>query len=251
MIGSTIVVVEDNLITAKILQKILEGKGFNAIIDVVTVSDALIIIEEHNPILVLIDVNLNGEKDGINLGHFLLKKRTVPYIYISSFSDEYTLERIKETCPHGFIAKPFKKIDVLAAVLIALNNFKPIYSDNDLATNTEIDETPFILKKIVAYINDNINEKITISDLSARSRWKPQHFIKVFTNFMGVTPYQFILVKKIEIAKKLIAETNVNTHDIAFELGFLSYSNFSKAFKKSTGKTPSNYRLNFGAGVID
>lgn len=246
-----IVVVEDNLITAKVLKQILEGKGFHVIIDVVSVGDALNIIEQHNPILVLIDINLTGEKDGINLGHFLLKKRTVPYIYISSFSDEYTLERVKETCPHGFIAKPFKKIDVLAAVLIAINNFKPLYSDNDLIRNTETDETPFILKKIVAYINDNINEKITISDLSTRSRWKQQHFIKVFTNYMGITPYQFILVKKIEKAKKLITETNVNTHDIAFELGFLSYSNFSKAFKKSTGKTPSNYRFNFGVGIND
>lgn len=246
-----IIVVEDNLITAKILKQILEEKGFYIIIHVVTVDDALKVIKELNPILVLIDVNLNGQKDGIDLGHFLLKKRTIPYIYISTFSDEFTLERVKETCPHGFIAKPFKKIDVLASVFIVINNFNLFNSDSELIRNTYTDETPFVLKEIVRYINDNINEKITIYDLSIRSRWKQKHFIKIFTNYMGVTPYQFILLTKIEKAKKLIIETNINIHGIAFELGFLSYANFSKAFKKSTGTTPSNFRLNFSKSVVD
>lgn len=248
---TTIVVVEDNLITAKILKQILEGKGFHVIIGVATVENALKVIKEYNPILVLIDINLNAEKDGVNLGHFLLKKRTIPYIYISSFSDEFTLERVKETCPHGFIAKPFKKIDVLASVFLAINNFKPSYSGSELIRDSFTDETPFVLKEIIGYINENINEKITIYDLSIRSPWKQQHFIRVFTNYMGVTPYQFILLKKIEKAKKLIIETNINTHAIAFELGFLSYTNFSNAFKKSTGKTPSNFRLNFSTAVVD
>jgi len=242
----TIVVVENNLFTAREIQKILEGEGFLVIIDVVTIYHAIKLIDEHNPILVLININLNDEKDGIHLGHFLFKKRTIPYIYISSFSDEFTLNRVKETRPHGFIAKPFKKVDILATVLIVLNHFKPFCADSNFITNVVYDEIPIVLKEIILYIDDNINKKITIYDLSIKSRWKQQHFIRVFTNHMGVTPYQYILLKKIEKAKKLISETDINIVDIAFELGFLSYTNFSNAFKKTTGKTPSNYRLNFG-----
>lgn len=246
----TIVIVEDDLIVAKVLQKILELEGFCVIINVVTVNQAIKVIEEHIPILVLIDINLQSEEDGIHLGHYLLKRKFIPYVYISSLYDAYTLNRVRETFPQGFISKPFKKIDVIETVLIAIKNFNPTYGNqfNNISISADV---PFVFKHIVSYIDVNINKKITINDLVIRTRWKEKHFIRVFTDYMGATPYQFILLKKIEKAKKLIIETNIPTNAIAYELGFLSYTNFSNAFKKATGKTPSYYRLNFGLSLVN
>jgi hypothetical protein len=49
------------------------------------------------------------DRDGINLGHYLLSKGGVPYIYVSANTDNFTMERVKESRPNGFIAKPLKR----------------------------------------------------------------------------------------------------------------------------------------------
>ena len=239
----TIIIVEDNLIISMDIRSILEEEGYNVLSNVTNVEQAILLIEKSLPDLLLIDINLKKEKDGVNLGHYLLKKGGIPYVYITSCTDKFTLERVKETYPHGFIVKPFKKIDILTNVLLTLNNFKQNTADISRSEINAYTHVPLILKEIVGYIEDNVNEKITISDLSLRSRWKKQHFIRVFTNYIGETPYQFILAKKIAMAKKMIIDTDIPVVDIGFELGFQSHANFCNAFKKITSKTPTNFRI--------
>ena len=239
----TIIIVEDNLIISMDIQSILEQEGYHIISNAISVEQAIPLIEKNVPDLVLIDINLKKEKDGVNLGHYLLKKGGIPYIYITSCTDKFSLERVKETYPQGFIVKPFKKLDILTTVSLTLNNFKRNAIEVSHCSTSIGTDVPYILKEIVGYIEDNINGKITISDLSLRSRWKKQHFIRVFTNYIGETPYQFILAKKIAMAKKMIIETDISVIDIGFELGFQSHANFCNAFKKITSKTPTNFRM--------
>ena len=119
----TILVVEDELIIALDIKEILEHEGYNVIINT-TATQAIIAIEEHSLVLVLIDINLNQEKDGVNLGEYLFQKKIVPFIYITSYTDNLTLLRVKDTNPNGFIVKPFRPIDVITTVGIVLNTIK-------------------------------------------------------------------------------------------------------------------------------
>lgn len=105
----TIVVVEDELLIALDIKEILNEQGYEVIINVTSVEKAIAIIEEHDPILVLIDINLKQDKDGIELGQYLLIKDKIPYIYLTSYHDKLTLDRVKDTRPHGYIVKPLKK----------------------------------------------------------------------------------------------------------------------------------------------
>lgn len=240
----TILVVEDELIIALDIKEILEHEGYNVIINT-TVTQAIIAIEEHSLVLVLIDINLNQEKDGVNLGEYLFQKKIVPFIYITSYTDNLTLLRVKDTNPNGFIVKPFRPIDVITTVSIVLNNikFKSEALENEI--NSAETEIPFILKNALRYIEENIDKKISILELSEQSRWKHQHFIRVFRKYVGETPYQYILKLKIERAKKQLIETNIPSNEIANDLGFLSYSNFNNAFVKATNKTPNAFRKLF------
>lgn len=66
----------------------------------------------------------------------------------------------------------------------------------------------------------------------------------MFTKYVGETPYQYILKRKVKKAEAILAETNQPINEIAFDLGFHSYSNFCIAFKKmNPNQTPENYRL--------
>lgn len=243
MIKPKILIVEDELLIAKDLSIILEKEGYLTRFGITNVNEAIQAIVEDDFVLVLIDVNLSNNSDGVELGNYLLKKDTIPFIYITSLSDNVTLDRIKDTRPHGIIIKPFKAIDVKSTVSIVLSNFK--HKHIDVFRNEEeqkVDEVPFILKNVIQYINDHITEKIEIQQLTEMTKWSHHHFIRTFTKYINQTPYQYILKKKIEKAKAIICESDTSLAIIAIELGFASYSNFCNAFKKETGKTPETFR---------
>jgi AraC-like DNA-binding protein len=242
---SLIIVVEDEPIIARDLKEILENEGFLVKTETDSVENAIELIKNLNPVLVLIDVNLKHSKDGIDIGNFLLEFEKIPYMYVTSYADKITIDRIKQTRPYGYITKPFKSIDIIINVNIILNNYKHrdidiVRSSNDLLNIK--DDFPFIIKKTIQFINDNVRNEIEINDLVKLTRWDKHHFLRMFTKHVGTTPYQYVLIQKMNIAMSLLIETENNIADIAYELGFNNHSNFSIRFKKITGQTPEDYR---------
>jgi AraC-like DNA-binding protein len=240
-----IIVVEDDFIIAQDLKEIIESEGFKVICESESVDNAIKIIKDLNPVLVVLDINLKAEKDGIEIGKFLLDYDKIPFIYVTSYSDTLTINRVKETRPYGYIKKPFNPVDIITNINIILNNFYHrnidiLRIDKDL--NSLNDEIPFILRRIINYINTNINETIEIDQLVIQTRWEKPHFSRMFKKYLGITPYQYILNQKIEKSKSILKETNNQIFEIAYELGFNSHSNFTTRFKKITGYSPDDYR---------
>ena len=238
-----ILVVEDEFIIARDIKEILEEAGYDVISNIGTYNEAVIAIETHFPQMVILDINLNQLKDGIDIGHFLLIKDDIPFIYLTSHSDANSLDRAKETRPYGYITKPFKPIDLLATVEIVLNNYRYKAIDFKRSIVPVATDVTFRIKAAIAYIDKNIHEKIELSQLALICKWSKQHFIKVFQEQMKQSPYQFILNRKIEKSKILIAENNLTLTEISFELGFKSYSNFCGAFKKTVKISPNHYKV--------
>lgn len=237
-----IVVVEDDFIIALDLRGILESQGFAVVTNVVNIDQAKVAIAQHKPDLVLIDIALQKGDDGIFIGKYLLDLGGIPYIFISGRSDDFTMERVKDTRPSGFIVKPFKTIDVITTVGIVFSNFIKNQHDINSVLDGEKKVVPYFLKQIISFVEVNIDKKITVLELAEMSRWKEQHFIRVFFDHMGETPYQFVLREKVIRAKTLICETDQLISGISFDLGFQSYGNFCNAFKKIVGLTPTKFR---------
>lgn len=238
----TIIVVEDEFLIARDIRNILLEEEYNVIIDIDSVEQALEAIEIYKPDLVITDINLKKNKDGIDLGQYLLDKDVIPYIYITSLSDRVTLDRASNTRPHGYIVKPFKEMDIKTTVALTLSNYAHRKIDVLRSEQEIVLETPFILKQTINFINENINENLKVSDLAQMTKWKSQHFQRLFTKYLGTTPHNYIISRKIAKAKSLLIETNLPATSISYELGFKSHSNFCSIFKKQTGKTPDKYR---------
>ena len=179
----TILIVEDEFLIAKDIEDILIEEGYKVINYIATVEEAIELIENKNPDLVITDIRLKSEKDGVDLGRYLIEKDNIPFIYLTSHTDKLIMDRVKETRPYGFIVKPFKDLDVTTTVSIVLNNF--IHRKIDiLRTEEEItNDIPFVLKKVVSHINEKINEKIKVEDLTKLTKWKSQHFQRLFFKF--------------------------------------------------------------------
>ncbi|MBO9204830.1 MULTISPECIES: sigma-54-dependent transcriptional regulator [Niastella] len=113
-----ILIVEDELIVARDIRKILEKAGYKTTGVARSVEDAMTIIAESRPTFVLVDIFLKGKFTGIDLA-LQLNKANIPFIYISANSNQGVLEAAKTTNPYGFIVKPFRERDLLVTLDIA------------------------------------------------------------------------------------------------------------------------------------
>lgn len=118
-----VVIVEDEALIALDLEMIIESMDYN----VVGISDngdeALDLISSRDPDLILLDVNINGRLDGIQLGEIIRSKTKKPFVYITSYADKETLDRAKHTLPYGYILKPFSEAELIATIEIAMFRF--------------------------------------------------------------------------------------------------------------------------------
>jgi two-component system, response regulator PdtaR len=120
MSGEKILLVEDDNIIAKVADWRLKNLGYTVCGRATTGAEAMELAADTNPDLVLMDINIKGEIDGIETAQMIKKTFNIPVIYVTSHSDGTTLERAKETKPDGFIIKPFDDNDLRVAIELAL-----------------------------------------------------------------------------------------------------------------------------------
>ena len=120
MVKSRILVVEDEAIVAMGIKQKLEELDYQVIDMVYTGEDAVKTDLETEPDLILVDIVLKGNMDGIEAASKIRKQLYVPIIYLTAYSDEEVLERARRTEPYGYIIKPFKKSELNANLEMAI-----------------------------------------------------------------------------------------------------------------------------------
>ena len=140
-----IYIVEDEPIIARTIKKALEEEGYSICGIANNGKEALYDIDELKPDLVLLDITLKGDVDGIKIAEKLNAKAQVPFVFLTSLTDPKTTERVKHTKPAGFIGKPFTISSLRNNIEIALFKLK---EDKEIeADNVVMDETIFIKHK--------------------------------------------------------------------------------------------------------
>lgn len=116
-----VLIVEDEPIIADDIALTLGDLGFE-VADMVNSADlAMEAIKRTEPDLLLLDIKIKGEKDGIRLAHEINEQFNIPFVFLSSLYDEQTLQRAKSTRPAGYVVKPFKEQDLKVTLELALN----------------------------------------------------------------------------------------------------------------------------------
>ncbi len=100
------------------------------------------------------------------------------------------------------------------------------------------------LSKVIDYINCNFANEITLKELAHIGNISPNYLCKVFRQFNGMTIWNYILIRRIDEAKRLLRETELSILDIQLRCGFQTSANFNKMFRRMTGCAPLNYRKN-------
>lgn len=124
-----ILVVEDESIVAKDLQLSLESLGYNVVGRAASEREAIKMIEQFHPELVLLDIHLKGKVDGIVIGGKIRENFGIPFIFLTAYAGKLTLDRAKATEPAGYIIKPFDERELQAAIEMALYKHQKHKSD--------------------------------------------------------------------------------------------------------------------------
>ncbi len=103
-----ILIVEDEGLVAYYIRKVLESLGYNTPAIVATGEEALAVVETMRPDLVLMDILLGGDMDGIETAERIQAKYNTPIIYLTGYDDKLSTERAQMTQPLGCILKPFR-----------------------------------------------------------------------------------------------------------------------------------------------
>jgi DNA-binding LytR/AlgR family response regulator len=133
-------IVEDELVIARTIANTLKELGYSCVGPAINFTEAIQMLEVSKPDLVLLDIQLAGKKDGIELAEFINETCKIPFIFLTANSDAVTVARAKNVRPHAFIVKPFTREELFATIEIAFNNFNSMRPEKSIQT-TVIDHT--------------------------------------------------------------------------------------------------------------
>ena len=119
-----VLIVEDEKIVALDLRERLEKLGYAVAGVASSIDEALRKIEKTEPDVVLLDIRLDHSTDGITIAEKIRMYFKIPFIYMTAYADEGTLEAAKKTAPYGFILKPFEDKEIHTSIQIVIHKYK-------------------------------------------------------------------------------------------------------------------------------
>ncbi|MGK7921816.1 MAG: EAL domain-containing protein [Trichodesmium sp.] len=119
-----ILVVEDELIAAENISRNLKKLGYEVIGIVDSGREAIETATNKHPNLILMDIMLQGDLDGIETAGHIRSQLKIPVVYMTAYADDHTLDRAKLTEPYGYLVKPFKPQGLKSTIEIALQKYK-------------------------------------------------------------------------------------------------------------------------------
>ncbi len=125
-----LLIVEDEALVAAMIKEALAGSKFHVRATAFTKDAAEKYLATEPIDAALLDINLEGNFEGIEIGRLIRDQHHIPFLYITAHADDQTLHNAKLTQPSGYIIKPFTERDLLAGLEIALYNFHQRQSSN-------------------------------------------------------------------------------------------------------------------------
>lgn len=147
-----VLVVEDDSLSRKLLCHVLKQLGYEVLEPATDYKGAVHAFIKEAPDMVILDVQLNGKNQGVEVANYIRNHADTPFIYLTSHADHKTVELAKATMPYAFLLKPFDKDDIRITVDLALSNHKwfkkggVVVEDEEIPAFTSMEKV--ILRKI-------------------------------------------------------------------------------------------------------
>jgi DNA-binding NarL/FixJ family response regulator len=182
-----VLIIEDDPIIADYLSQLLSAEGFNVLGIAHTGERALDKISSLHPDLCICDIHLGTGMSGIDVAEVLSSKYQIPYIFLTSFDDDKTIEEAERHSPYGYIVKPFQDRTLLATIKIAWSNYKKrqsaeVLSKADIEQKTDVILTPQEYEILTKLINGQSYKQIAEAQFLTTDSIK-YHAGKIYKKF--------------------------------------------------------------------
>lgn len=119
-----IITIEDDLLLAEDLKQRLFSLGYTVLANATTAMEAVQLTREHQPDILIVDIHISGEQDGIDAVTLIYQQYRCPIIYLTANSESATVKRALATHPSAFLLKPFKVSEFAINIDLAIKNFR-------------------------------------------------------------------------------------------------------------------------------
>jgi AraC family transcriptional regulator len=154
-----------------------------------------------------------------------------------------TAAKLKDTIERGQ-ARGTPYSEALAVVLL----HEVPRSGQDLFRNSPLNRgglATWQIRAVTTYLEGHVGEQVSLATLAGLTRLSQHHFCRAFKKSFGIPPHQYHVQRRIESAKVLLADRANSVTDVALMLGYSQSSAFSVAFRKTTGRSPNEFRRDF------
>jgi DNA-binding LytR/AlgR family response regulator len=153
-------IIEDEMIIGQGIYDALEQLGYMPVEPVGNYTEAMEMIDREQPDILLIDIQLSGKKDGIDVAEKVKEEYNIPFIFLTANSDPGTVERAKLLCPPAYLVKPFNKEELYTSIEVCLHNYT--YSQKNNFSN---DKDNYLIKDFLFIKQGPSFKKIALNEI--------------------------------------------------------------------------------------
>jgi AraC-like DNA-binding protein len=172
----------------------------------------------------------------------------VPVFFITEASSESVVMQAFKLGARDYFIKPFDPIELSNTIarILHFKGLQPASSPRDANETPQMfllaDGVPERLLRATGYIDDNLSTHLSLELIAQQACLSKYHFCRLFKRYVGISPLQYCLYRRIEHAQKLLAIPSQSITITAFRSGFNDVTEFIRQFKKIAGITPGLYR---------
>lgn len=214
MNNTRILIVEDEILIAEDLKDTLTDLGFSNIQMAHDKTTAIDRIRNVNPQIILLDIRMENETDGLEIGKFIAENSGQPFIYITAHSDVAMVQEIIKTRPAGYITKPVKKSDLFASVSLAMEKVKSNTANKALSIKDGYSTVLIITDTILFVEADGNYLNIVCEDKKYVSRQSLDSFIEELDDTAFFKIHRSYLVNTNKISRYSKKEVEINKYKL-------------------------------------
>ncbi len=254
-------IVDDEVVAVRSIKKRVDWErfGIGRVYEANSMKQAMDIFRETEIDILLCDIEMPG---GSGLELFEWVKGYFPYvecIYVTCHPDFEYIRKAMRLGSFDYLLKPidYEELDeVLGKAVRRADSNMPVkehvhqkarmYLKNDQTVPAQ--GASDVVSRIKKYIEEHIGEEISMGDIAEVVYLNPQYMVRMFKKQEGISILEYITNTRIKMASDLLRRTDDSIYQVAGIVGYSNYSYFSRVFKKITGKTPQEYKKEYGNG---
>lgn len=267
-----ILIAEDELIERAVLKKTLQKKlGENCeVLEAENGREALQIFHSTEVHVVILDIEMPGIK-GIEVAEIMRKeKKGFCIIFLTAYDKFEYAKRAIAVRAMEYLLKPYSDKELIGVVEEALHLFQKQVNEQEEEKEADIEQTyltestlagtkepdaefeetnltrlSVLVAMVEDYIRNNFRKEITMQDAARAVNYSEPYFCKMFKQQFGQNFTAYLKEFRVEEAKKLLRQPDVNVKEIGKRIGYPDSNYFARVFRAITGESPTEYRMRF------